>query len=278
MNFTQHKHNGVVYMTAPNIDTTHAFGARFGGVSSGIFATLNLGLNLDDKQENVKENYRRFCDAIGIETDDIVFSNQVHGTTIRTVSKSDRGGLFTPGKPQADGLITNEPGVALMVFTADCVPILLHDPVKGAIGAVHAGWRGTVAGIANVAVQAMIEQFGCNPHDIKAAIGPCIGVCCYEVGDDVVSALKKALGENISGSELNKCIVVITEDSTQNAQINTRYKADLKECNRLILEAAGVKDILISDECTHCSNDKYWSHRFTKGQRGSQVAIITMLT
>jgi len=245
-------------MTAPNIDTTHAFSTRFGGVSSGIFATLNLGLNLDDKQENIRENYKRLCDAIGIETDDIVFSNQVHGTTIRTVSKSDRGGLFIPGKPQADGLITNEPGVALMVFTADCVPILLHDPVKGAIGAVHAGWRGTADEIAKVAVQKMNAAFNCNPSDIHVAIGPCISKCCYEVGKDVA----------YSFCAFKECIT----------EHNGKYKADLKECNRVMLAAAGITDISISDECTHCNNDKYWSHRFTKGQRGSQAAIITMLT
>ena len=255
-------------MTAPNIDTTHAFSTRFGGVSSGIFATLNLGLNLDDKQENIRENYKRLCDAIGIETDDIVFSNQVHGTTIRTVSKSDRGGLFIPGKPQADGLITNEPGVALMVFTADCVPILLYDPDKGAIGAVHAGWRGTVTGIASVAVQAMINEFGCNPCDIRVAIGPGISLCCYEVGEEVVDALMTKAGEMSIDIGGNVCV----------QSHNSKYNIDIKEFNRLMLIKSGITDISVSNECTNCSNDKYWSHRFTKGQRGSQAAIITMLT
>jgi len=254
-------------MTAPNITATHAFSTRFGGVSSGIFATLNLGLNLDDDKANVRKNYKRLCDAIGISADDIVFSNQVHGTTIRAVSKSDRGGLFTPGKPEADGLITNEPGVALMVFTADCVPILLYDPVKSVISAVHAGWRGTAAGIASVAVQAMINEFDCNPYDIKAAIGPSISMCCYEVGDEVVDALMNKAGEMSIDLGGNVCV----------PSSNSKYKVDIKEFNRLMLIKSGITDISVSNECTSCKNDKYWSHRYTNGQRGSQVAIITLL-
>ncbi|MCL2627722.1 MAG: peptidoglycan editing factor PgeF [Oscillospiraceae bacterium] len=257
MTFTQHNHNGVVYMTSPNIAVTHAFSTRFGGVSSGIFSTLNLGLNLSDERSNVTENYNRLCTAIGISSDDIVYSNQVHGTRIRTVSRNDCGLLHKAcTTEQADGLVTNEPDVALMVFTADCVPILLHDPTRGVVGAVHAGWRGTAANIARAAVQKMTDEYGCNPSDIHAAIGPCISVCCFEVGDDVAQAL----------SEYQECITASGE----------KYKADLKKYNRLILNKAGVLNISISDECTCCSNDKYWSHRYTKGERGSQVAIIKL--
>ena len=259
-------------MTAPNITATHAFSTRFGGVSSGIFASLNLGLNTDDDLSNVKENYKRLCDAISasnnavnISCDEIVFSNQVHGTHIRTVTDSDCGALFTPGKPQADGLITNTPGTALMVFTADCVPILLHDPLTGTISAVHAGWRGTAAGIAGIAVQKMITDFGCDPKNIKAAIGPCISACCYEVGSDVADSLQKAFCD----VDIHK----IPKQENENIK-ETKYKVDLKEYNRLILFKAGLRDILVSDECTCCSNDKYWSHRFTKGKRGSQVSVI----
>jgi len=256
MTFTQHNHNGVIYMTSANITATHAFSTRFGGVSSGIFASLNLGLNTDDDLLNVKENYRRFCEATGIITDDIVFSNQVHGTHIRTVSRGDCGALFIPGKPQADGLITNQPGVALLVFIADCVPILLHDPARNVIGAVHAGWRGTAAGIVSIAVAKMKDDFNCNPGDIHAAIGPSISGCCYEVGEEVADAF----------CEFKECIT----------KYNGKYKADLKECNRIQLANAGVTYISISDECTCCNNEKYWSHRFTKGERGSQVAIISL--
>jgi len=270
MTFTQHNHNGVVYMTSPNIKTTHAFTTRFGGVSSGIFSTLNLGLNLDDEPDNLKENYRRLCDAINISVDDIVFSNQVHEVHVRTVSDDECGKLFIPGKPQADGLVTDKPGVALMVFIADCVPILLHDSVARVIGAVHAGWRGTAYDIAGVAVKKMIVEFGCNPKNIHAAIGPCISMCCYEVGNDVADAIKETLGGETLIAE--QCIRHLTQT---NGHDNEKYSVDLKMCNRLMLARAGVCDILMSDECTCCSNDKYWSHRFTSGKRGSQVAIIT---
>jgi len=246
-------------MTSPNIHTTHAFTTRFGGVSTGIFASLNLAHRTGDDPENVIENYVLVCRALNITTNDIVCSNQVHGVHIRVVSHDDRCRLFKPSLNKADGLITQTRGVALMIFIADCVPILLHDPVKNVIGAVHAGWRGTASDIAGTAVRKMENDFGCSPADIRAAIGPCISKCCYETDADVAEAIRKSLPETAI-----RCI----------APHGKKYMVDLKEANRLLLTGAGLRDIAISDECTSCSSDKYWSHRKTNGRRGSQAAVI----
>lgn len=248
-------------MTSPNITTTHAFTTRFGGVSSGIFKSLNLGHRTGDDPANIKENYAALCGALDMTEESIVCSNQVHGTNIRLVSKNDSGKLHTPTGHQADGQITQTPGITLTVFTADCVPILLHDPVKKAIGAVHAGWRGTAANIAGLAVRKMTGEFGCDPADINAAIGPCISGCCYETDADVADSLSKTLG-----TAVEYCI----------RQQADKYMVDLKESNRFLLADAGVRKTSVSDECTFCRSDKYWSHRKTAGQRGSQAAVIIL--
>jgi len=259
MSFETIGRDGVVYMTAPNINTVHAFTTRCGGVSSGIYESLNLAQRGGDDFDNVRENYTRLCCALDISTDDIICNSQVHGTFIRTVSNADRGRLFKPDSINADGLITNTPGAALMVFTADCVPILLYDPEKNTAGAVHAGWRGTFANIAGTAVQKMVSEFGCSPAGIKAAIGPCISRCCFETDKDVADALYDALPE-----DAGRCL----------ERHGDKYKIDLKEANRIFLIKAGLNDISISDECTSCLDSKYWSHRKTRGQRGSQAAVI----
>jgi len=259
MAFLEHNVNSVVFMTAPNIMAPHAFTTRYGGVSRGVFESLNLGANLSDDPLCVKENYRRICDVIGIQVEDLVCTSQVHGCNVRTVSFADRGNLFKPGTSQADGLITSDGGVALLVFTADCVPVLLHDPVSGATGAVHAGWRGTAANIVGAAVTRMSEDFGCIPDDIRASIGPCISKCCYETDRDVPDALR-----NVLGDDADICI----------EPRGCKFMVDLKNANRILLVRAGLHDITVSDECTSCFHDKYWSHRFSLGMRGSQAAII----
>jgi len=248
-------------MTSPNIKTTHAFTTRLGGISDGIYNSLNLGKRLGDEQDNVKENYKRLCNTLSIIEDDLVVSNQVHGATIRVVSKDDRGQLFSHTRQEADGMITCDSDVALMVYTGDCVPILLNDPVCKVVGAVHAGWRGTAADIMGAVVKKMMSEFGCNPCDISASIGPCISKCCFETDADVADAIMDALQEKPSS-----CIKTIGE----------KYLVDLKEANRLMLGRAGVVNITVSDECTSCLSDKYWSHRKTKGKRGSQAAMIIL--
>lgn len=250
-------------MTSPNILTTHAFTTRFGGVSSGIFESMNLAYKSGDKPDNVKKNYAILSDAIGIDAQNITCSTQVHGTHIRIAAHLSQKETTDP--IEADGIITVTPGIALLVFTADCVPILLHDPVRNAIGAVHAGWRGTAANIIGIAVKKMQNEFGCSAADIRAAIGPCISKCCYITDKDVPEALDKALPEEIN---IYKQIKSTSRDE--------KYLVDLKEANRILLRNAGIINIEISDECTSCLCDKYWSHRKTNGKRGSQAAVIAL--
>jgi len=246
-------------MTSSNINTTHAFTTRFGGVSEGIYASMNLGLNLGDDITMVERNYNILCQNIGIESESIVASRQVHGTNIRVVTHKERGQLFSTERLEADGMITNDPTITLMVYAGDCVPILFHDPIRNVVCAVHAGWRGTVADIAGTAVRKMQSDFASHPSDIHVAIGPCISQCCFETQSDVAYGLLEALGPDALA-----CI----------SRRGPKFKIDLKEANRLFLTRAGISEIAISDECTCCSYNKYWSHRKTKGRRGSQVALI----
>ena len=222
---------------------------------------MNLGLSLGDDPECVKENYATISKALRIPNGSFVYSKQTHGTHIRIVTRADSCEPLYPSASEADGMLTMDSGLALTVFTADCIPILLHDPTRGVIGAIHAGWRGTVAGIICAAVQKMRHEFGCDPADIKAAIGPGISKCCYETGSDVTDALRAKLGATAEA-----CI----EPRGQ------KYMTDLKEANRLMLHNAGLCDIHVSNECTSCSSHKYWSHRKTNGARGSQAAIIML--
>jgi YfiH family protein len=168
-------------------------------------------------------------------------------------------GLFAPELPECDALITNEPGIALTVFTADCTPILLHDPVTGAVGAVHAGWRGTAAAIAGKTVAAMEREYGCKPENIRAAIGPNIGPCCFQTDRDVPDAMVDAFGSGVEP--------FIRKDQN-------KYYVNLKAINELVLRRAGVGHIDVSPHCTVCQCHRFWSHRVTGGLRGSQGAII----
>lgn len=254
--------NGVTYMKSPNIPYTHGFTTRFGGVSEGIYAELNLGEHRGDSEENVRENYRLLSEALGLKN--ICFTRQVHGNTVRRVTAADRHELFSPVPYEADGLITDDPGCSLIIFTADCIPILLADPKKGAVGSVHAGWRGTVTDIAGECVRSMEREFGSAPGDIVAAIGPGIDRCCFETGPEVpdaVRAILKSAGEFIFPGEKEG-----------------KFMVDLKGVNRALLIKSGVlpENISVSDECTKCLHDKYWSHRFTGGSRGSQASVITL--
>ena len=243
----------------------HGFTTRLGGVSEGIYASLNLGKGRGDDPERVRENYRRVCAALGVDMDGLVFSGQVHGDVVRPVTETDRGkGLDRTVDYDADGLITDVPGLTLVVFGADCLTILLHDPIRRVIAAVHAGWRGTALGIAARAVEAMVRDYGCRPQHILAVLGPCISKCCFETGEEVPQAMTDALGE--------EALPYIREERTG------KYKVDLKGLNSLWLRRCGLlaTNIDISPDCTLCSPDKYWSHRYTKGERGSQAALICL--
>lgn len=250
-------------MQAENIDATHAFTTRLGGVSQGIFESLNLGTNRGDDPSHVKENYRIICSHSGTSTEKLVFSRQVHGDTVRVVTGKDSlGDIFMPVPYEADALVTTEKNLPLIIFTADCVPILLYDPVNRCVGACHAGWRGTVMNIAGKTIGAMVSASGGRPSNIKAAIGPSIGPCCFETGQEVADAVVKVLG-----SDADRYIKPKKGD---------KYMIDLKSVNRELLLRAGVEAITVSDECTLCSHEKYWSHRYTGGRRGSQASIIML--
>ena len=253
----------LVWMTAPNLSAVHAFTTRLGGVSEGIFASWNLGENRGDDPDRVRRNYALLGQALGFDYRDIVFTRQIHENTVRVVTAADRHRLFTPVPYEADGLITDEKNVPLIIFTADCVPILLQDPVRGVIGAVHAGWRGSVLDIAGTAIRQMGSAFGCEPVHIRAAIGPCISQCCFETGPEVPRAMDGCDGQ---------------APGFYREKGNGKCMVDLKGFNRRLLLRAGLlpENICVSGECTLCSHEKYWSHRYTKGERGSQASVILM--
>lgn len=248
------------YLTADNIAVPHCFTTRLGGVSEGHLASMNIGIHRGDKPENVMENYRILGNALGFSLEQLVLTTQTHTDKVLQVGREQQGaGLFSPELEECDGLITCQSGVGLVVFTADCTPILLHDPVTGAVGAVHAGWRGTAAAIGAKAVAAMVAQFGCRPENIRAAIGPNIAQCCFETDEDVPQAMLSRYGQAAEAYIRQK---------------NEKYYLDLKQINALSLRLAGVESISVSADCTACRPDRYWSHRRVGKARGSQGAVI----
>ena len=247
------------YLTAEGIDTPHCFTTRFGGVSAGIFDSMNIAVKEGEWDENVRENLTILGSALGFRLEDIIATRQTHSDIVRVVTRADHRGPFHRDYPECDGLVTNEPGLALLIYTADCTPLLFHDPVTGTVGAAHAGWRGTVAGIGAKVVEAMVEHFGCDPGNIRAAIGPNIGGCCFETDADVPQAILAAYGP---------------EAEQYIRPVGPKYYVNLKEINALSLRRAGVARIDISDDCTACQPSRFWSHRVTQGRRGSQGAVI----
>ena len=269
MSFQTRDHNGVVYHTSSILDAPgliHGFSTRLGGVSEGPFASLNFrgGGPEPDVRENVRENYRRFCEALGTDVHDVVQSQQVHEDTVRHVTGADRGkGLFAATDYTADALVTDEPGLSLMVFSADCIILLLHDPVTGSIGAVHAGWRGTALDLPAKAVRKMGRLFGARPEDIRVAVGAGIGPCCFETHDDVPNAMRSAFGGG-------------AEDYIRPR--GEKWTVDLKGLNAWRLREAGVREenMDVCPTCTTCRTDLYWSHRITGDRRGVQGALIAL--
>ena len=259
MSITSQKCGTLEYLVAEGIAAPHCFTTRHGGVSTGALSSMNLAIRLDETDEHVTRNFEILGQALGFGIHDLVLTRQIHSDIVRIVGRKDCNGCFHRNYPECDALVTNTPGVALTVFTADCTPILLHDPVTGAVGAAHAGWRGTVSAIGAKTVEAMCREFGCKPENIRAAIGPNIGQCHFETDADVPEALIAAFGD-----EVRPFI----------RQEGAKYYVNLKEINALILHRAGVRHVEISDDCTMCQPDRFWSHRITGGNRGSQGAII----
>lgn len=242
----------------------HAFSTRLGGVSVGEFTSMNMAFNRGDNPESVTENYKRICKSAGFDFDSLTASAQDHNTFVRAVTSENKGvGIYKPRDLHSvDALITNEKGVTLVTYYADCTPLFFVDTKKKAIGLAHAGWRGTVGRIGEKVVKKMTELYGTNPDDIIAAIGPAISVCCYEVD--------KPCADNFYAlSDLDSSRFVFPKD-------NGKYMIDLLETNRQILVAAGVKNenITVSDVCTNCNSELLWSHRATKGKRGTMSAFM----
>jgi len=253
------KNNTLEYEVAGNISVPHCFTTRLGGVSTGIFSSLDLALREGGTLEAVEENIRILSRALAFDPGNLVLTRQTHSDIVRVVRHTDHRSLCHRDYPECDALVTNDPGTALMVFTADCTPVLLWDSVTGAVGAAHAGWRGTAQKIAVKTLEAMVEHFGCSPENIHAAIGPNIGACHFETDADVPRALLEAYGEAARPFIVKK---------------GAKFFPDLKAINALGLREAGVSSIVRSPSCTACAPDRFWSHRITGGKRGSQGAVI----
>lgn len=260
--------NSVPYLTYNSLSEidfiNHAFSTRLGGVSTDEFTSMNLAFNRGDSPENVTENYKRFCKSAGFDYESLTASSQDHHTFVRAVTKENVGiGIYKPKDIESvDALITNEPGVTLVTYYADCTPLFFVDTKQKAIGLAHAGWRGTVGRIGDNVVKKMQSLYCTDPSDIKAAIGPAISVCCYEVD-------KPCADNFLALDELDSTKFVFPKG-------NGKFMIDLLETNRQILVHAGVKNenITVSDVCTNCNSELLWSHRATKGHRGTMSAFM----
>ena len=264
--FHIHTKNDLVYLASDVLENgaiVHGFSTRKGGVSPTPWDSLTLDARRGEDLANVQENFRRLCTALDTDVQRAVLSRQVHRSDVRRVTAEDCGkGLWQPQDyDSADALVTDVPGIPLIVFSADCNVLLLHDPVRRVIGAAHAGWRGTAAGIAAETVRVMAEDYGCDPADLRAAIGPAIGPCCFETDGDVPEALRAALGDAAEPFM---------------AWNGSKWHIDLKAVNALWLQKAGVTHIDICDHCTACRPDLYWSHRKMGLRRGEQAALIAL--
>ena len=263
MSFLEHNENGLIYMTSTVIPARHAFTTRYGGVSTGYLSSLNLISGHGDAPENIRENFRRVAALMGADADGCAVTNQVHKSDVRLVDARDRHAALSKVPYEADGIATATKGLPLFCFTADCVPVLLCDQAGTAAAAVHCGWRSSAGDILGEALR-KLETLGAKPETLCAAIGPAIGRCCFETDDDVPEAVTAWLGGDDAG------LFVRRPDG--------KTLVDLRAANARRLRQLGVKaeNIDISDECTFCSHDKYWSHRYTHGQRGGQAACIVL--
>ncbi|HOU23447.1 MAG TPA: peptidoglycan editing factor PgeF [Anaerolineae bacterium] len=235
----------------------HAVLTRHGGVSVGPLASLNVGHSVGDDPAAVTENTRRAVAVLGARMDQVVTAHQVHGARVVLVGHKERGSVV----PSCDGLATAEPNVVLMLRFADCVPVLLVDPVHRAVALLHSGWRGWASGVVAAGLRLMSDEFGTRPSDLVAGIGPAIGPCCYEVGPEVVAAALKVLGP------AGDSVVSTLSGATH---------LDLPGAVRMQLETAGVVQIEVSGVCTGCRRDEFYSHRGDGGKTGRFAVVVSL--
>lgn len=262
---------GVTFLTFPLLEelpmAVHGFTTRLGGVSRGVCESMNLSFSRGDDPEAVMENYRRIGRALGFSPEQVVCSDQTHTTNVKRVGRADCGtGVIKQKSYQdVDGLITDEPQVALATFYADCVPLYLVDPEKRAIGLAHSGWRGTVGKIGKATVEAMEREFGCRPETIRTVIGPSICADCYEVSEDVAQAFRQAYD-----SSLWNRLMTGGNDG--------KYQLNLWEaCRENFLEAGILPEhISMPEICTCCNPEFLFSHRASKGKRGNLAAFLML--
>lgn len=261
--------NGVTYLTFPAWEQfpefVHGFSTRLGGVSEGCCSSMNLSFSRGDKDEAVRENYRRLSDAMGFAMDHLVMSDQTHTTNVRVVTEADQGCGLTRPKPytDVDGMVTNVPGLVLATFYADCVPLYVIDPVRRCIGLSHSGWRGTVGKMGKETVQKLAEVYGSDPNDLWAAVGPSICQDCYEVSEDVIEQVREAFEE-----QLWPKLFYLKE--------NGKYQLNLWQANYEIFLECGIRPSHISlpNLCTCCNPEFLFSHRASKGKRGNLGAFL----
>ncbi|MCX7715014.1 MAG: peptidoglycan editing factor PgeF [Clostridia bacterium] len=265
--FVLHTNGNLKYYTIDKFDKTglvkHCFSTRCGGVSSGIYESLNLKLDSDDKRENVLANFKIICDEIDVNYRNLVFSNQVHDDKIYKADKKDIGkGIFRESDILGiDGLICGESRVPIVTFYADCVPLFFLDKENKAIGLSHSGWKGTVKKIAKKTIEAMMNEYGSKSEHILAAIGPSIGKCHFQVGDDVADVFLEVFGLEVLDKRDGK------------------YHVDLKKAILMQFEEMGIpkNNIACADICTYCRSDLLFSHRATGGKRGGLAAIMELI-
>jgi len=253
----------------PAVD--HAVFSRRGGYSIAPFDSLNMSMSVPDERDRVYANRRRIYSLYGRDTDTVVHAHLVHGADVARVTQADNGTWVE----HVDGLITNQPGTVLSMNFGDCTPIFLYDPRRHAIGLGHAGWRGTVVDLPGAMVRAMAEQFGSDPADLVAAVGPCIGPCCYEVGEEVIAAVGAAFAEAETLLRRPTDDGRPLQEEGQRATGGHRF-FDLPQANYVNLANAGVRNIEMSGLCTACRTDLFFSHRAEKGRTGRFGTVFAL--
>ncbi len=263
--FDEKEEGGVPYLSFPIFENlkivNHGFSTRLGGVSKGCCASMNISTTRGDDPAAIKENTRRIAQANGVEAERMVYTHQTHTVNVAVVREGDEGKRFM----ETDGMVTNVPGICLVTFYADCVPLYFVDPVKRVIGLSHSGWRGTVRRMGKVTVEKMQETYGSNPEDIIAAIGPSICQDCYEVSEDVACEFRKEFKEEVQTELFYR-------------KENRKYQLNLWRANEEVLLEAGIakEHIAVTNVCTHCNPEILFSHRTTGDKRGNLSAFLSL--